>query len=639
MYTAIPSRVHSDTVTLFLVSRSRTRGVQSALCSGASIVHFEHLEVLIEALANGMAEQATERSRQPRKVTDETFKNQLLHKLDELRKSNNLCDINLRAEGQDFPAHRCVLSAASDYFRALFSSELQVKENQNNLVELNEVKCSVLAKVLLFIYTGEINIGAQNAHDLVMVGDYLIIPSLKTKASQFLEESIDVSNCIALELFASQYNCESLKLTAIKHKHQHFDAFVKSKDFLSLGFEQVKELMCQDELQISEEEEVYEAIITWVRHDLESRECFFPDLLKCLRLFSMSKYSLRMILDKEELVTKNPGCTSILTKGLDFFLFPDLFLGMSLRHRTSIEREEHVVILTGGVDPDMMLTRHVWCLVLATKKWHWLTKIPSSLLSDEDTDIRCASAVCCGQLFLLPDNSASLSCFDPQTGRWKAHKPGNTGLPIDLSRTLTSFNENLYVIGGEKYPHTVARYSPIRNKWKKLASMEAGRAGHCAVSLGDLIYVITGFRDQVCLQSAESYNPLTNQWVKIPDLAKARRFASAVATCGKILVLGGFCDMADTNDVEFSCEVFDPCVNQWSLVASPAVPRAASAIASVDETVYVFGGENEERFLDDVEMLDVKSNEWHQISCTLPETLSYAQASLLKLPKKLLKQS
>ena len=396
------------------------------------------------------------------------------------------------------------------------------------------------------------------------------------------------------------------------------------------------ELMCQDELQISEEEEVYEAILTWIRHDLVSRECFFPDLLRCLRLFSMSKYSLRSILDKEELVTKNPVCTNILTKGLDFFLFPDQFLGMSLKHRTSIEREEHVVILTGGVDLDMVLSRDIWCLVLATKKWHRLTRIPSSLLNDEYIDLRCVSAVCGGQLFLLPDNSASISCFNPQTGRWKSV---NIGLPIDLSRTLTSFNENLYVIGGEKYPHTVVKYSPIRNKLKKLPSMEAGRAGHCAVPLGDLIYMITGFRDQVCLQSAESYNPLTNQWVKIPDLAKARRFASAVATCGKILVFGGFCDTADTNDVEFTCEVFDPCVNQWSLVASPAVPRAACAIASVDETVYLFGGENEERLLDDVEMLDVKSNEWHQISCTLPKPLSYAQASLLKLPKKLLKQS
>ena len=176
-----------------------------------------------------MAEQAAERNRQPRKVTDEKFKDQLLHKLYELRKANNLCDITLRAEGQDFSAHRCVLSAASDYFKALFSSELQVKENQNSLVELNEVKCAVLAEALLFIYTGEMNITAQNVQDLVMIGDYLIIPSLKTKASQFLEESINASNCIALESFASQHNCESLRLTAVKHKQQHFVGFYEVK--------------------------------------------------------------------------------------------------------------------------------------------------------------------------------------------------------------------------------------------------------------------------------------------------------------------------------------------------------------------------------------------------------------------------
>ena len=97
--------------------------------------------------------------------------------------------------------------------------------------------------------------------------------------------------------------------------------------------------------------------------------------------------------------------------------------------------------------------------------------------------------------------------------------------------------------------------------------------------------------------------------------------------------------MAGTNDVEFTCEVFDPCVNQWSMVASPAVPRAACAIANVDESVYVFGGNNQGTYLDDIEMFDVKSNEWHKVSCTLPEPLSHAQASVLKLPKKLLKQS
>ena len=574
---------------------------------------------------------AEEVDRHPRKVTDDKYKDQLLHTLNEHRKANILCDTTLRAEGQDFAAHRCVLSAASDYFKALFSSELQVKEKQSSFVELNEVKSTVLAEVLQFIYTGEVNIGSQlNAQDLVMVADYLIIPSLKTKASQFLEESIIASNCLALESFASQYNCESLRLTAVKYKYQNFVAFVKSEDFLSLGFEQVRELMCRDELQIAEEEEVYEAMATWVKHDMSSRECFFPELLKCLRLFSMSKYSLRMILDKEELVRTNPICTSILTSGLDFFLFPDRFQGMSLKHRTSIETEEHVIVLIGGTDPAAMLSLDVACFVVATKKWRCLTQIPDSLINFEDEyDLRCASAVCGGRLYMLADNSATICCYNPQKDTWKSW---NTGIPCNETRTVTSFNEHLYMIGGVQSPRDVLRYSPIRNEWKKLASMETGRAAHCAVVLGDLIYVIAGFHGEVCHQSTESYNPLTNQWTNMPDLAKARRFASAAATCGKIVVVGGYRDVTDENNTEPTCELFDPCVNQWSLVASPIVPRGACAIASVDETVYVFGGENDERYLDDIEIFDVKSNKWQEVSCTMPEALSYAQASSLKLP-------
>ena len=580
------------------------------------------------AILKHSRENMAEQHQQTRKLTDEEFKNQLLHKLDEHRKANILCDTTLRAEGQEFPAHRCILSAASDYFKALFSSELQVKENQDNFVELSEVKSTVLAEVLQFIYTGEVNIGSQNAQDLVMVSDYLIIPSLKTKASQFLEESITASNCLALESFASQYNCESLRVAVVKYKSQNFVAFVKSENYLSLGVEQVKELMCQDDLQISEEEEVYEAMITWVKHDLLSREDLLPDLLKCLRLFSMSKHSLRMILDKQELIRNSPICTSILTKGLDFFLFPDQFLGMSLKHRTSVEKEEHVVVITCADPGD----EFVECFVLATKEWHFLTHMPEPLFNQYG--VSCKSAVCGGQLYLfalsLPEYSTRTYCYNPQKSRWKSW---DTDIPGSIYCTVTSFNEHLYIIGGQQMPHDVIRYNPIQNTWKKLAPMKTAYAGHCAVVLGDLIYVIGGFHGEVCHQRVESYNPLTNQWTKMPDLCRARRFASAAATCGKILVVWGNCDTTNANNIEPTCELFDPLVNQWSLVASPIVPRTTCASVSVDESVYIFGGKSADQRCLGIEVFDVKSNKWHEVPDTRTEGLSFAQASLLRLPK------
>ena len=62
----------------------------------------------------------------------EDFKDELLDKLNELRETKVLCDTTIPTEGQDFAAHKCVLSAASAYFRALFTS--QMKKTKNNMI-------------------------------------------------------------------------------------------------------------------------------------------------------------------------------------------------------------------------------------------------------------------------------------------------------------------------------------------------------------------------------------------------------------------------------------------------------------------------------------------------------------------------
>ena len=581
-----------------------------------------------------MEEPSEEREEQQTKVIDEKFKDELLHKLDDLRKSNFLCDTTIRAEGQDFSAHRHVLSAASDYFKALFSSDLQ--ENQSNLVELNEMKSTTVAEVLQFIYTGEVSISSSNAQDLVVASDYLIIPGLKSKAAQFLSGSINVSNCLVLESFASQYNCDSLRQAAAKYKCQQFVAFVKSEGFLSLGFAQVKELLCKDELNVSEEEQVYEAVMAWVKHDLPTRECFLPDLLKCLRLFSMSKYSLQKILSKEELITKSLVCMTFLINGMDFFLFPDRFLSSTLKHRISIDKEEVVVVLTGG-EGSGGLCLDTECFSLVTKKWQSLSQVPYSCLAEDSIEYICT--VCSGLLYGMDAKSARVSCFNPYDNSWTAK---DTTLSIHGGATLTSCKEELYLIGGLYYndefdefvKNEVYKYTPICNTWKQLASMESARARHCSVVLEDLIYVIAGYDGEDCLKSVENYNPLTNEWERSASLTNNRKGAAATSVGAKIFVVGGFANQSETN-FEPTCEIFDPCVNQWSLVsASPTVPRAECGIVCVDETVYVFGGEDERTFLDTVECYDAKFNEWKQVDTSMPSARTRVQASLLRLPKR-----
>ena len=80
-------------------------------------------------------------------------------------------------------------------------------------------------------------------------------------------------------------------------------------------------------------------------------------------------------------------------------------------------------------------------------------------------------------------------------------------------------------------------------------------------------------------------------------------------------------------------------VNEWSLIASPIVPRGACALVSFDHHLYLFGGECAEDAnsgpysLDSVEQYDVENDKWEQFS-TMPTKLSCVQASVLQLPTK-----
>ena len=200
--------------------------------------------------------------------------------------------------------------------------------------------------------------------------------------------------------------------------------------------------------------------------------------------------------------------------------------------------------------------------------------------------------------------------------------------------SVTCFNEELYVIGGQGSWNDVKIYNPVLDEWRTAASMETGRASHSAVVFQDHIYVIAGHdASNVCLNSVECYNPLTDQWSRISNLSKARSCAAAT-TAGQrmIIVVGGFGDMTEIT-MESSCEIYDPVTNQWNLVSSPGIPRAACSAVSIDDIVYLFGGENTANCLNAVECFDIKKDIWYEIE-TMPSIRSVLHASLLKLPKK-----
>lgn len=76
----------------------------------------------------------------------------MMKKMEEYVRKRSLCDVVLVAGQRKIPAHRLVLSAASDYFAAMFTNDVQ--EATLEEIKIKEVDPDALAAIVNFAYTG-----------------------------------------------------------------------------------------------------------------------------------------------------------------------------------------------------------------------------------------------------------------------------------------------------------------------------------------------------------------------------------------------------------------------------------------------------------------------------------------------------
>ena len=147
---------------------------------------------------------------------------EMLRRLNVQREQDYLCDLTLVAkEGDEFRAHGNVLSAASQFFLKLLQTEM--KEKEERIIRFEEMSASLLGKVLKFIYTGTVEIDdVQNAQDLIIAADYLLLVGLKTAAGRVIEREMTNTNCISTFYFAEKYRCEELEGKSRKFIHDYF---------------------------------------------------------------------------------------------------------------------------------------------------------------------------------------------------------------------------------------------------------------------------------------------------------------------------------------------------------------------------------------------------------------------------------
>ncbi|XP_059829863.1 kelch-like protein 18 [Hypanus sabinus] len=480
--------------------------------------------------------------------------------MEEIRRQGKLCDVTLRIDDHKYSAHRIVLAASIPYFHAMFTNDM-IECKQDEIV-MQGMDPSALEALINFAYNGRLAIDQQNVQSLLIGASFLQLQNVKDACCTFLRERLHPKNCLGVRQFAETMMCTVLYDSANSFIHQHFVEVSMSEEFLALSFEEVLELVARDELNVKSEEQVFEAVLAWVRFNRENRENYLPQLLTKVRLPLCRPQFLTDRVQQDDLVRCCHKCRDLVDEAKDYHLMP--------------ERRPHL---------PSFKTRPRCCTSIA------------------------GLIYAVGGLNSAGDSLNVAEVFDPIANRWERCQEMMTS----RSRVgVAMVNGLLYAIGGfdgQSRLSTVEVYNPETDKWTKVASMNSKRSAMGTAVMDGHIYVCGGYDGISSLNSVECYAPETDKWVTVTPMNACRSAAGVTVFEGRIYVSGGHDGLQIFNTVE----CYNHHTTTWYPAPSMLNKRCRHGAATLGSQMYVCGGYDGSGFLSIVEVYNSSSDQWYPL--------------------------
>ena len=517
---------------------------------------------------------------------------ELMKRLNMQREQDYLCDITLVAkDGEELKAHRNVLSAASPFFVKLLQSDM--KENREGVARFEEISSPIMEDVLEFVYTGSVEINdEQNAKDLIIAADYLLLECLKTFSGRFLEQRLTSSNCISTLHFAEKYKCAELVSNSRKFVHDNFAFVAESDEFLNLEAKEVGSWISSDEISVAAEEDIFKIIEKWIERNKSDRKANFEELFRHVRLVLVSRDFLLDVVTNE--LVRDRHCLQKVLAAIELIncASEDTLL-QSPRRRL----RTHAIVARGG--------KYTFCYLPEQDKWKRLPDglsesryHPSQMITFRD------------QLYAFTGGS-NTEKYDPVFDGWASLR----GFTLSCRKLAAVVRGQIYAIDRSARKTTIERFDVGLRSWETVLLSDKGcRDDSCVVAAGNCLYVLGGEHPQQYGQyvaKAERFDTVQNKWEEIADMQQERGYAFGVATPGKIFVAGG---RGHGSRELKTCEVYSISTSEWQFIGSLNIARSCGSMVCVNGTLYVLGGSRSEHT---VESYNIIMNEWTQ-KTTIP---------------------
>lgn len=247
--------------------------------------------------------------------------NSMVKSLSLSRKNEVLCDLTLKVEKTSIKAHKVVLSAATPYFNAMFTNSML--ESSLDEVTLQEVDPSAVDELVNFIYGENLVVRVGNVHNLLSAASLLQITCVKDACVNFLMKKLHPENCLTVRNLADTFSCGELLDAANSFLEKNFVDVAQCDEFLQLNIKNLVEIIKKDDLNIRSEEQIFEAVLSWVKTKCDERKEFLPELLGNVRLPLLSPQYLSDRVLSESIIRENIECRDLIDDAKDYMLMPE----------------------------------------------------------------------------------------------------------------------------------------------------------------------------------------------------------------------------------------------------------------------------------------------------------------------------
>ncbi|XP_028680770.1 kelch-like protein 22 [Erpetoichthys calabaricus] len=560
----------------------------------------------------------------------------LLQGLVALRSSGVLFDVVLFVEGKPIKAHRILLAASCDYFRGMFAGGL--REMQENEVQVHGVSYKAMCTIVDFIYTSELELSVDNVQDILSAACLLQMQDVISFCCDFLIFWVDEENILEVYRLAEMFGLSQLCEKVDAYIFKNLLTFSRTPVYRQLPFDKVYTLLSSNKLEVSSENEVYEACLHYyyTPEQVENNQVSLKNSLKLLetvRFTLMEKHILKRLYSKLD----NCPLRKMLWSALHYHEMEELQPVLQ-SPQTQLRSEFKCIVGFGGMYSSRMdtISNEAKFLNPVTNEWTSLTTTRAPRMSNQGI------AVLNNFVYLIGGDN-NTSGFRAESRCWRYDPRHNSWFQIQslqqqhADHCICAAGDYLYAIAGRDYRKelkVVERYSPQTNTWEYVAPLENEVYAHAGAVAGGKIYITCGRRGSHYLKETICYDPQTDTWESKADSLICRAWHGMAELGGKLYVIGGSNDNYGTRKDVLVVACYNPATDEWTSVSPLPAGHGEAGIAVLDNQIYVLGGRSHDRcnLMDYVHIYDATKDIWFNGTC-LEDDLSGLAACVVILPR------